>query len=57
MPKTPIDYSKACIYKICRKDIEIKEVYVGSTTNLIQRRKGHKTRCNNGKSKGHNSPV
>ena len=41
MPKTPIDYSKACIYKICCKDVEIVDVYVGSTTNLIQRRKSH----------------
>jgi len=57
MPKLPINYQKACIYEIVCKDVNITERYVGSTTNLIQRRSDHKTTCNNEKSKGHNRYV
>jgi hypothetical protein len=52
-----MDYSKACIYKICCKDVTIKDVYVGSTTNLAQRRAHHKGACNRPDNKGHNRPV
>ena len=39
MPKTPMDYSKCCIYKI--EHIENESlVYVGHTTNF-NKRKGH----------------
>ena len=51
------DYSKACIYKICCKNVEIKDVYVGSTTNLAQRRNAHKTKCQNERSKAYTYPV
>jgi ribosomal protein S27AE len=57
MPKTPIDYSKACIYQICCKDLSIKDVYVGSTTNLIERRRTHKVCCHNERTNYHNIPV
>ena len=57
MPRAPINYSTACIYQICCKDVEIKDVYVGSTTNLIERRRGHKVACTNESDKGHNLPV
>ena len=57
MPKKPVDYSKACVYKICCKNITIKDVYVGSTTNLHKRRSQHKCDCNKPDSKGHNIPV
>jgi hypothetical protein len=49
MPKLPINYENACIYEIVCKDVNITERYVGSTTNLIQRRRAHKTNCNNEK--------
>ena len=42
MPKTPIDYSKSIIYKICCKDPEIKDIYIGSTTNFTKRKNQHK---------------
>jgi molecular chaperone DnaK (HSP70) len=42
MTKLLINYQKACIYKIVCKDVNITERYVGSTTNLIQRRSEHK---------------
>ena len=41
MPKTPIDYSKCCIYKI--EHIENDNlVYVGHTTNWDKRKTAHK---------------
>ena len=54
MTKLPINYKKACIYEIVCKDVNITERYVGSTTNLIQRRREHKCSCNNEKDKNHN---
>ena len=47
MPKKDVDYSNTIIYKICCKDESIKGMYVGHTTNFIQRKYGHKTACNN----------
>ena len=57
MPKTPIDYSNACIYKICCNDSSVKDVYVGSTTNLGRRRGCHKANCHNGNIPAYNFPV
>jgi hypothetical protein len=47
MPKTPINYSKSCIYKICCKDTNITDCYIGSTTNFRSRKWSHKSKCNN----------
>ena len=47
MPKTKIDYSHTIIYKISCKDDKIKDVYVGYTTNFIQRKHFHKQNCIN----------
>ena len=58
--KMPIDYSNACIYKICCKDLSVKDVYVGSTTNFVQRcqrRRDHKAVCNNEKGRDYNYYV
>jgi hypothetical protein len=54
MPRLPIDYSKTIIYKICCNDVNIKEIYVGHTTDLIRRRRHHKSHINNEKSKEYN---
>ncbi len=45
MPRKVIDYSKGLIYKIVCKDLEVKDVYVGSTTDLCRRRAEHKKHC------------
>jgi len=45
--KTTIDYSTTIIYKITCKDTNIKELYVGHTTNFVQRRQAHKQECIN----------
>ena len=50
MPKTEIDYSNTIIYKITCKDPSIKDVYVGHTTNFVQRKHAHKQSCINEKS-------
>ena len=57
MTKLPINYQKACIYEIVCKDVNVTERYIGSTTNLIQRRRQHKFSCNNEKSKQYNIYV
>ena len=57
MPKTPIDYQKSIIYKICCKDVSITDCYVGSTTNLSRRKPQHKTCCNNERGKKYHLNV
>jgi len=44
MPKTAMDYSKCCIYKIEHIDDE-SLVYVGHTTNFDKRKAQHKINC------------
>jgi hypothetical protein len=45
MPKVDIDYSNTIIYKITCKDPNITDVYVGHTTNFVQRKCAHKQNC------------
>ena len=45
MPKTEIDYTNTIIYKIICKDANINDVYVGHTTNFVQRKHAHKQSC------------
>ena len=47
MPKINIDYSNTIIYKIVCKDINIKDLYVGHTTNFVKRKYQHKFRSEN----------
>ena len=54
MPRVPIDYSKAFIYKLCCKDKSIEECYIGSSTNWKQRKRLHKSNCNNPNQKSYN---
>jgi len=53
MPKVEIDYSNTIIYKIYCKDSTIKELYIGHTTNFVQRKHAHKQSCINEKSSNH----
>ena len=57
MPKNEIDYSNTIIYKITCKNSEVKDVYVGHTTNFVQRKHAHKQACINIKSGNYNSKV
>ena len=51
------NYNKANIYKLCCKDINIKDIYIGSTTNFTRRKCEHKKSCNNEKHKAYNFNV
>jgi len=50
MPKIKIDYSNTIFYKIYCKDTSVKELYIGHTTNFVQRKYAHKQGCINDKS-------
>lgn len=53
-----VKYNKSIIYKICCKNPEIKEIYIGSTANELRKRKNqHKTDSNNINSKSYNLYV
>ena len=52
-----LNFDNSVIYKICCNDLEIKDVYVGSTTNFTRRKYEHRTDCRCPKSKRHNTPV
>ena len=55
MPKVPIDYSQTCIYKLVHfDDINDENIYIGHTTNMVQRRHGHRTACCSSKHKEYN---
>jgi len=57
MPKKAMDYSKTIIYKIVCKDLDIRDAYVGHTTNWIKRKSAHKKNCNNQNSKNYNFNI
>ena len=57
MPKNPADYSETIIYKLVCKDSSIKEIYIGHTTNFVQRKNSHKISCCNVESVNHNRYV
>ena len=54
MPRLPIDYSKTIIYKIVCNDLNITDVYVGSTTDFTRRKNEHRRNCTNDKLKKYN---
>ncbi len=54
MPRKPIDYSKCMFYRLVCRDITVTEVYVGHTTNEVDRRRCHKKACYNEKDKAYN---
>ena len=57
MTKQFIDYTKTIIYKIVCNDLNITDVYVGHTTNFINRKAKHKSDCNNPNSKSYNFKI
>lgn len=57
MPKKDMDYSKMVVYKICCKDLNITDIYVGHTTNLVKRRYKHKSDCCNEKGKTYDTKI
>ena len=57
MPKVEIDYSNTVFYKIYCKDPSINELYIGHTTNFIQRKHAHKQSCLNITNKNYNCKL
>ena len=57
MPRKEVDYSKTVIYKIVCNDLNIKDCYVGHTTDFTKRKNQHKTSCNNSDSPKYMYPV
>jgi len=45
------------VYKLCCNDLDIKEIYIGSTQAMRNRKSGHKKACNNESDKRHNIKV
>ena len=52
-----VNYSNSIIYKLCCNDTAITDIYVGSTTNFRNRKRGHKEACHNAVSKSYNIYV
>ena len=52
-----VNYENSTIYKIVCKDLNIKDCYVGSTTNFNRRKICHKSHCNNVKGRDYNLKV
>ena len=57
MPRIPIDYSKSLVYKIVCNDLNITDIYVGSTTDFRRRKSQHKYCCYNKDSLKYNFPI
>ena len=57
MPRKDIDYSKCVIYKIVCNDLNIKDLYVGHTTDITKRRSTHKYACCTPTHKFHNLKI
>jgi len=55
MSQKKIDYSKSMIYKLCCKDSNITDIYIGSTTNFKNRKYKHKYNSINGKGECYNT--
>ena len=51
--KQMVNYKNGIVYKLCCKNTEIKDEYIGSTTNFRRRKWEHKSSCNNEESNKH----
>lgn len=57
MPKHPINYDETIYYKIYCKDKNVKDVYVGYTTQFTKRKSQHKRECTIEGNKKYNNPL
>ena len=53
MVKLAINYDNTHLYKLCCKDLNVTDIYVGHTTDFIRQKCAHKYRCCNEKSKAY----
>jgi hypothetical protein len=45
MPKLAINFKNTVMYKLVCNDLEVKDLYVGHTTDFRKRKSNHKSRC------------
>lgn len=57
MPRNTINYTNTLIYKLVCDDENVKDIYVGHTTNYTKRKNSHKNCCNNEKCRAYNLKV
>ena len=57
MPRKEINYSNCIIYKIVCDDLNVKELYVGSTTDFTKRKSTCKKICNDENDKSYNNKL
>ena len=57
MPKVKIDYSNTIFYRILCNDTSVNDLYIGHTTNFVQRKYAHKQGCINPKSVNYNCKL
>jgi len=50
-------YKNAQIYKLCCNDLNVTDIYIGSTCNFKNRKASHKSHCNNPNDKEYNYHV
>ena len=51
------DYSNSVIYKLVCKDISVREIYIGSSYDINDRKSKHMSSCNNTNDDHYNTPV
>ena len=49
-----VNYNQSVIYKICCMNLDIHDIYIGSTTIFRNRKHNHKSACNNINDPDHN---
>ena len=52
-----VNYENSIIYKLCCKNLEVPEIYIGSTTCFKARKRQHKSNCNNEKRNSYNIKI
>ena len=57
MPKLQINNDNAVIYKICCGDVNVFDIYIGSTTNFRARKQRHKNNSKDLNSRAYNLYV
>ena len=57
MPRTSVNYQNTIIYKIVCNDLNVKDLYVGHTTDFKRRKSQHKSNCINEKSNRYNLKI
>lgn len=50
-------YLKTYMYKLACKDVNVTDIYVGHTIQIVKRKNKHKSDCTNSKSARYNFPV